>query len=285
MPRVKSPLCPGMLLVGFDSAWTEIHSGGIVGIIYRTDGSCRDLGPPVIADFRKAEALILNWQSEQSPTATIVLLDQPTIVRNATGQRPVENLVCSSVSLRYGGMQPSNTTKSTMFGKEAPMWKFLRRFGGAADPTTQVTNTRVFETYPVLAMIALCWTITDQRHTGRLPKYNPDRKSFAISDWRHVCALTCEFFKKRKLTTIAEWVREAAEKHSPRKSDQDMLDACLCLLVALHLAERKDCLMVGNLDSGYIIVPSGDALRVELETRCHKTGREPSQWVRNFRMI
>jgi len=134
-------------------------------------------------------------------------------------------------------------------------------------------------------MIALCWAIADQRDTGRLPKYNPDRKTFGISDWRHVCALTCEFFKKRKLTTIAEWIEDAAEKHSPRKSDQDMLDACLCLLVALHLAERKDCLMVGNLDSGYIIVPNGDALCAELQRRCHKTGREPSEWVRKFRIV
>ena len=173
MPSAKSPLSPGMLLVGFDSAWTETHSGGVVGLIYGTDGSYRDLGPPVIADFHKAKALILNWQSEQSPTATIVLLDQPTIVRNATGQRPVENLVCSSVSLRYGRMQPSNTTRSTMFGTEAPMWKFLRRFGGAADPMTPVTNTRVFETYPVLAMIALCWTIGDQRHTGPASQVQP----------------------------------------------------------------------------------------------------------------
>ena len=63
-----------------------------------------------------------------------------------------------------------------------------------------------------------------------------------------------------------------------------MLDACLCLLVALHLAERNDCLMVGNLDSGYIIVPNGNALRAELETRCYKTGRDPTQWVRPFRI-
>ena len=180
------------------------HSGAIVGVVYGTNGTCCELGPPAIADYCEAEAVILKWHSKQSPRATIVLLDQPTIVRNAMGQRPVENLVCSSVSLRYGGMQPSNTMKSTMFGMDAPVWRFLKRFGGAAYPLVPVANTRVFETYPVLVIIALCWTMRDPRHTGQLPKYNPDRRTFVICDWRHVCALTYEFFRKRKLTTIAE---------------------------------------------------------------------------------
>ena len=54
-----------------------------------------------------------------------MLLDQPTIVKNATGQRPVENLVASSVSLRYGGMQPANTARVEMFGKSTPVWSFV----------------------------------------------------------------------------------------------------------------------------------------------------------------
>jgi hypothetical protein len=47
----------------------------------------------------------------------------------------------------------------------------------------------VIETYPVLTMIALGWTIPDSdgRLTGRLPKYNPGRKkTFSIKDWQHV---------------------------------------------------------------------------------------------------
>ena len=79
------------------------------------------------------------------PTATIVLLDQPTIVNNTTGQRPVENIVASAVSLRYGGMQPANTSKEEMFGTKAPMWKFLARFGGPADPLEPIADTRITE--------------------------------------------------------------------------------------------------------------------------------------------
>jgi predicted RNase H-like nuclease len=273
------------LLIGFDSAWTATNSGAIVGVLRRDDGRFYDLGPPSIVDYREAEGTILNWQAEQVPTSTIVLLDQPTIVKNTAGQRPVEHIVGSPVSLRYGGMQPANTAKEEMFGTNAPVWLFLTRFGGPADPLEIVADTCVFETYPVLTMIALGWTLPDPRPAGRLPKYNPDRrKTFSHLDWQHVCQMASGAFRERGLIESVQWIDDAARISSPRKSDQDGLDAYLCLLVALYLAERKDCLMVGDRQTGYIVVPYGAGLRVELDARCNQTGRTPSEWVRAFQL-
>ncbi len=213
------------LLVGFDSAWTAINSGALVGVLHFDDGTFHGLGAPQIVDYREAEGVILKWQAEQLPTATIVLLDQPIIVNNAAGQRPVENIVGSPVSRRYGGMQPANTAREEMFGKEAPVWPFLTRFGGPADPLEPVAETRVFETYPVLAMIALGWILRDSRAAGRLPKYNPERKkTFSISDWQHVCKRASGAFRDRGLMDIVQWI-DVAQNTSPRKSDQDGLDA------------------------------------------------------------
>jgi len=171
-----------------------------------------------------------------------------------------------------------------MFGEKAPVWEFLRRFGGPGDPLAPATNTRVFETYPVLTMIALDWMLPDKRPAGRLPKYNPERKTFSISDWKHVCGLAIDAFRERGLVGIVGWIEDATRKTPPRKGDQDGLDACLCLLVALYLAEQKDCLMVGNMETGYIVVPYGAGLHGELEARCNETDRAPSEWVRQFRL-
>lgn len=274
-----------ILLVGFDSAWTSKKSGALVGVLQLDDRGFKELGLPQSVDYREAEAMILKWQAEQLPTGTVVLLDQPTILNNSTGQRPVENLVGSPVSLRYGGMQPANTAKQEMFGSAAPVWSFLTRFGGPADPQHLVQGTLVFETYPVLAMIALGWTLPDARAAGRLPKYNPARqRTFSHSDWRHVCGLASSAFRERGLMRIAGWIDEAAAKTRPRKSDQDGLDACLCLLVALHLAERRDCLMVGDLKTGCIVVPLGVRLLAELRARCGATARVPSEWLQVFRL-
>jgi predicted RNase H-like nuclease len=272
------------LLVGFDSAWTATNSGALVGAVRFNDGTFRGLGTPQIVDYREAELVILKWQAEQVPTATIVLLDQPTIVKNAAGQRPVENIVGSPVSLRYGGMQPANTAREEMFGKEAPVWPFLTRFGGPADPLEPIAHTRVFETYPVLVMMALGWMLPDSRPAGRLPKYNPERKkTFSISDWQYVCRLASGAFRDCRLMDIVQWINHAARNPSPHKSDQDGLDACVCLLVAVYLADGRDSLMVGNRQTGYIVVPYGTGLRAELDARCSQTGRVPSEWVRRFK--
>jgi len=273
------------LLVGFDSAWTPTNSGALVAVLRADDRTFQELGSPQIVNYREAESAVLEWQAQQTPAATIVMLDQPTIVKNAAGQRPVENLVGSPVSRRYGGMQPANTARKQMFGKDAPVWRFLSRFGGPADPLEPLTGTWVIETYPVLAMIALGWTLPDPRPKGRLPKYNPkQKKTFSISDWRHVCQLASSEFKERGLLELVTWLDSAAQSNAPRKSDQDGLDACVCLLAALYLAETRECLMVGNRDTGYIVVPYGDSLSEELEARCKQTGRAPSDWVRSFRL-
>ncbi|MHB8809355.1 MAG: DUF429 domain-containing protein [Desulfobulbaceae bacterium] len=165
------------------------------------------------------------------------------------------------------------------------MWQFLKQLGGAADPLGAVTDTQVFETYPVLAMIALGWMLADKRVAGRLPKYNPERRrTFSIDDWQYVCGRLLAEITLRNLSQLGAWIiSKVKEKQPPRKEDQDCLDACICLMVALHLVESKNCLMVGDTETGYIVVPHGDDLRRELERRCTRVNRDPSLQVRAFK--
>jgi predicted RNase H-like nuclease len=269
-----------MLLVGFDSAWTADRRGALIGVVVRDDGTREELGPPRIANFREADRIVIDWETAHSPTFTLVFLDQPTIVENSVWQRPVEKIVGSAVSRRYGGMQPANTSRDEMFGRTAPVWTFLDRFGGPANFSGSRCTTGVVETYPALTLIALGWTLPDSRPTGRLPKYNPERRTFSRSDWEYVCRFVCTAFSERGLVEIARWVDDQVSNGSLRKEDQDCLDACLCLLVALYLAEGRECLMVGNQGRGYIVVPYSADLRAELECRCRATARNPSEWVR-----
>ena len=274
-----------ILIVGFDSAWTAHNEGAIVGVIRGNDGRYSALGPPVAANFAKAEELIASWQNSHPTDLALIMLDQPTIVRNSTGQRPTENLVASPVSLRYGGVQPANTERKGMFDETAPVWGFLDKFGGAANPLElKNRGVHVFETYPVLAMIALDWVLADSRNTGRLPKYNPARKkTFDKADWKHVCQQVMDSMTNHSLPPIDAWLEHAISLDSPRKGDQDNLDACLCLLVGIHLAESKECLMVGDMMSGYIVTPHSTALHSELTARCIATDRDSEEWVRTFR--
>lgn len=154
-----------------------------------------------------------------------------------------------------------------MFGEDAPIWPFLTQFGGAAYPLeSTASGTHVIETYPVLTMIALGWAVPSSvRLTGRLPKYNPERrKTFSICDWKHVCRRTLSEFDELGLQELPQWLTTLGENPSPKKVDQNGLDSCICLLVALYLAESRECLMVGNMDTGYIVVPSTKSFGLRL---------------------
>ena len=275
-----------VLVVGFDSAWTAKNSGSIVGALQSRPGECHHIGLPLIANYQQATQRLLDWQAAYRPDRTIVLLDQPTIVVKSSAQRPVEHIVSPVVSRRRGGMQPSNTGQLSMFGPGAPVWTFLNRFGGAANPLDPATLTQIYETYPVLSLIALGWLRPDSRPMGRLPKYNPDRpKTFSLNDWKYVCDATCTAISAAGLPEMAQWLAGMSLLKSPRKADQDRLDACLCLLTAFAMANGKECLMVGDMASGYIVVPFGGLLFDELRHSCAATGRDPDAWVRSLRLI
>lgn len=284
------------LVIGFDSAWSLNNSGGIVGVMVAENGEIISLGDPIVENQEGAAYLISKWQKAHHAKSTVILIDQPTIVPNMHGQRPVENIVGTPVGRRYGGTQSSNRSKQELFGDEAPIWTFLRNFDGPFNPMEschiQERTNCVIETYPVLAMIAMGWLLNDDhqrnpRATGRLPKYNPDkdrRKPSFIGDWKFVCHQTALGMNRHGLLHLEKWLTKAGNSESPRKQDQDCLDACICLLMGMHLVGKKDCLFVGNMATGYMVVPYGETLYKELAVRCEITGRDSVEWLHKFKM-
>jgi predicted RNase H-like nuclease len=271
-----------VLVVGFDSAWTVGKQGALVAALV-ANGSARDLGPPLPCNFEEAARLISSLQLEHGGARALVFLDQPTIVKNTGGQRPVEGLVSSPVGRRRGGVQPANTSRTEMFGAAAPIWSFLSRFGGAADLRGPVTMTTVVETFPVLALVALGWTLPCTRRSGRLPKYNPERReTFSIEDWKFVCCRVADALRARGLSRTAAWVDEASRLSRPRKADQDCIDACICLIAAMYFASGEPSLCVGQNGTGYIVVPHGAQLEHELRARCAKKKYAAERWLRQL---
>jgi hypothetical protein len=62
---------------------------------------------------------------------------------------------------------------------------------------------------------------------------------------------------------LAEWCRAAGRNAQPRKSDQDKLDSALCVLIALHwrLCPREESLLLGDLTTGYMVLPASQEVR------------------------
>ncbi|MDB5651678.1 MAG: hypothetical protein JWL62_3198 [Hyphomicrobiales bacterium] len=180
------------VFVGFDSAWTDNAKapGPICSVLFE-DGKFVSFGAPQLVGFERALDYIHFVSRPGVPT--LVALDQPTIVPNEKGMRPVEKLAASLISWMGGGVQPANRSKLPMFGPHAPIWRFLEKLGAEETPEATRLATaglHLMEVFPALALASL-----DDRFFGRLcgglPSYLLNRrhtfrteKSHSDAGWR-----------------------------------------------------------------------------------------------------
>jgi predicted RNase H-like nuclease len=75
-----------------------------------------------LASFSEAEAIIRAETLEVGKS--LIALDQPTIVPNLSGSRPVDKVAGALISWVGGGVQPANRSKLGMFDDAAPIWRF-----------------------------------------------------------------------------------------------------------------------------------------------------------------
>lgn len=260
--------------VGFDSAWTDNPKapGAICALVLRA-GRPAAFHPPRLASF--AEALAFMKELRTLNGMTLVALDQPTIVPNATSLRPVERAAASLVSWLGGGVQPSNRGRKGMFCDDSPIWSFLSSLAAREAPEEARTATSglyVMEVFPALALPSL-----EPDFFGRLaaPRYNPGRrKTFKHTDWQRVAAAATQQFHAFGFAEPAAWCRQVEQLPQPKKADQDRLDAMICLLIGLHwrLRDRDQSLLLGSLEAGYIVVPASDQVRARLEEAAKRAG-------------
>jgi predicted RNase H-like nuclease len=254
------------LFVGFDSAWADNPKapGAICAAV---------LDGPVLTDFHEPQlvsfdqALQVTASLASTAQFTLIAIDQPTIVPNMTGMRPVERVVASLISWLGGGVQPANRGKVGLFCDTAPIWPFLEALAGTEDPEAAriaETGRYVMEVFPALALPSL-----DSRFHGRLagPRYNPGRrKTFRLQDWNAVATTAAAEFQRLGFEAPAEWCAQAAHIPAPKKHNQDRLDSLLCLLTALRwrLRPRSESVLLGDLSSGYMVAPVSLSVRTRL---------------------
>lgn len=230
-------------LIGFDSAWTDKKNApGAICALVLQGSRLVDFHEPRLSTFDQALAFIAEVQSPSG--ATLIALDQPTVVPNLTSMRPVERVAASLVSWLGGGVQPSNRGKIGMFCDHSPIWTFLARLGAQERPEearTASSGLHLMEVFPALALPSL-----DQQFFGRLaePRYNPARKkTYRVGDWERVAKAAARNFEEFGALSAAAWCTTQSENNAPKKADQDRLDSMLCLLVAMYwrLASREQC--------------------------------------------
>jgi predicted RNase H-like nuclease len=260
------------IYIGFDSAWADrARAPGAICAVAVADDHVVDFYPPELVSFDGALTFIERVRS--GADHTLVALDQPTIVPNLTGMRPVERVAASVVSWVGGGVQPANRGRLGMFCDLSPIWRFLASLGAAENPElgrSAVSGLHVIEVFPALALLSL-ETKFFERLRG--PRYNPARKkTFRLTDWIAVADAAAREADVLGCGELARWCRDFGMINAPRKSDQDMMDAALCTLIALRwrLRERAASLLLGDLTSGYMVVPTTFPVRAHLARAAKK---------------
>lgn len=258
------------VLSGFDSAWTAHNKGAIASL--RRDGRDWTFIAPELVVFADAPRVLLRHRA--TAASQLVAVDQPLIVHNAEGRRPVDAVVSHVVGRFRGGVQPANRGRADMFGLDAPLWTFLRDVGAGVDPRADTVDgqVRAIEVFPALGNLGLFRRFFD---AGVLPKYNPARrKTFRLADWRAVCREAAAAFEALSIPGAVTWCADAAALPKPRKEDQDKLDAVLCVLNAEAWARGglERCAVIGDVETGYIVVPVHGALATKLRMDAEAEG-------------
>ena len=252
-------------LVGFDSAWAGNAKapGAICAARIEPDGSVVFRAPHLVG-FDAGALFIKDLHRDND--LTLVAIDQPTIVRNRTGMRPAERVVASLISWSGGGIQPAYEDKASMFGADAPIWRFLDDLRFRDDPETAACAASggfIMEAYPALALLGLEPTFVEGPRRG--PRYNPRSKTFRPEAWKAVCRVTEQEARRLGLSAAAAWCAAIDTVGKPTKALQDRLDAMVCLIIAAcWRLERRRCAMIGDLRTGYIVAPVSPVTRAHL---------------------
>lgn len=258
--------------VGFDSAWTDNpQAPGAVCAVTFANGAAVDFHRPRLARFDQALTFVQELRSRSE--FLLVAIDQPTVVPNVTSMRPVERVAASLVSWLGGGVQPANRGRLGMFCDASPIWEFLKALGATEDPEqarTAIGGQHVIEVFPALALASLAPACC-----GRLKwlRYNPGRrKAFRHADWVTVANAASLEARTLGCDELARWCTSVASSVQPKKSDQDQLDAAICLLTALRwrLRPREESLMLGDVASGYMVLPASPDVRERLTVAARK---------------
>ena len=274
-PKPPQPPVPkpanGAIFFGFDSAWANNQEGAICAIGITQDGQSSFHEPkPVYFD----DALEYIRERQQEYACSLVAIDQPTIVKNKTGSRPVDRVAGSLIGYVGGGAQPANLSKAALFGEHSPFRQFLSRLGATEDPLAAraaEAGYYMIEVYPALALPSLNSPFAE-RLGG--PKYNPEKKNFRHEDWVAVTGVVACLARQHEIEGLESWAESMGGIEKPTKADQDRLDAAICALVGYlwRSGRSGEVAMIGDLDSGYMITPISGDTRPRLEKAAHKNG-------------
>lgn len=247
------------IFLGLDLAWSEQNPSGLAAL----DASGN------VLDFRadvRAFADILGWVRGHARATTVLGIDMPTIVPNASGSRPCEKEVRAVFGRNHAGPHPANRSRPDFRdgGRARRLLDALAPDGFVErlDLAPRAAGRFALEVFPHPAHVRLFERPSIFRY-----KKKPGRTWPAVwSEWAaYRAALAGLADADPPLALPAGIPLAVTEKSQAYKRWDDILDAVSCAYVASFVwrwgTSGPLVRVFGDLADGYIVIPDGPAPR------------------------
>lgn len=236
-----------MRYIGIDLAWQgEKNSSAIaVGRVTNEQLNLESV-VPAIKGFEAIKAHVLAI-----PELTGIAIDAPLIIKNETGQRACESELAKYYAARKASCHASNTAlypdAFSVKISEALLNEGFEHFQG---------NKWQFECYPHPALIEMF--SLKERHLYKKGSVTEKKDgqialSALLERLSHSHVLPLIIPEKYKLILDKSYIQSL--KGQSLKSNEDALDAIICLYIAALKAQNAEGTLFGNIQDGYIWVP------------------------------
>ena len=242
----------GLRFIGIDLAWspTRGNPSGVAALVPGARGlEVVELGCAVTDDE------LVAFVERHLGACSVVMVDAPLRVPNASGRRPCENLVHARFGAREGGAHASNRTLfERLYGgiRGERLVGRLAELGVCEGPLDVAgRGHHVYECYPHAAMLELFALRRTLKYKKKRQPWDEARTAFR-EVLGHLAAL------RDPALVLEPEVREALEPGTSLgkayKAREDRADALLCAyLGALAVLGRME--MLGSVAEGHIVVP------------------------------
>jgi predicted RNase H-like nuclease len=257
----------GPTSVGVDLAWGETAR---TGLCVAADGRVISSGTAQSNDE------IVAWIEPWLGPGTVVAVDAPLIVPNATGQRVPERLV-SQLFSAAGASAHSANRSIPAFADGGRGARLATRLGLATDPAASLPA--MIEVYPHPALVALFGLQRSLAYKAKSGRSVSDRRVVFEVLFGHLESLGSAD-PPMDVAGAPRWSAIRAEvdhaiSHSQLDALEDEVDAYVCAYVGLHRLRWGDerSAVLGNAVDGYIVTP----LDPERMARFRAIGSSPAK--------
>ena len=247
-PRRRRNRAPRYL--GLNLAWAPRNSSGGAVIEANPDGSVKLVST---TSLRSHEDILAWLARNRGRSGAVLAVNAPLIVENTSGPRPCDNLLVDHFAQYQIDDYQANIVNAS---HPRTIGRALMRMG--FDPDPGAPGDRVFETYNRPTQILL-WNLD---RPIRLKTGPVGARKDAVSRFREM--MYDKLIDASPALDMSPALQRLLRADLPSSNGsrvgelEDRLEAALAAYSAAYLALRglDDCALLGDLESGYILLPT-----------------------------